>query len=112
MWQGLVLPEIGKTPFALKNYILYKFWQNDFPDMISGTPLRGLYIIVAEYYFIKLLVAAHAKEQGAMHLDDLINVIYSFHSSSQHNQSVTEDFYRYIENVRMGDDLSLVSLLV
>lgn len=112
VWQGLVLPEIGKTPFALKNYILYKFWENDFPDMTSGTPLRGLYIIVAEYYFIKLLVAAHAKEQGAVHLDDLINVIYSFHSSSQHNKSVTEDFYRYIENVRMGDDLSLVSLLV
>lgn len=80
--------------------------------MTSGTPLRSLYIIVAEYYFIKLLVAAHAKEQGAVHLDDLINVIYSFHSSSQHNKSVTEDFYRYIENVRMGDDLSLVSLLV
>lgn len=112
VWQGLVLPEIGQTPFALKNYILYKFWQNDFPDITSGTPLRGLYMIVAEYYFIKLLVAAHAKEQGAVHLDDLINIIYSFHSSSQHNKSVTDDFYRYVENVRMGDDLSLVSLLV
>lgn len=112
VWRNIFLPKLGKTPFALKNYILYKFWQNDFPDMTSGTPLRSLYIIVAEYYFIKLLVAAHAKEQGAVHLDDLINVIYSFHSSSQHNKSVTEDFYRYIENVRMGDDLSLVSLLV
>ncbi|MBJ8832799.1 flagellin lysine-N-methylase [Citrobacter freundii] len=112
VWRNIVLPELGKTQFALKNYILYKFWQNDFPDMTSGTPLRSLYIIVAEYYFIKLLVAAHAKEQREVHLDDLINVIYSFHSSSQHNKSVTEDFYRYIENVRMGDDLSLVSLLV
>ena len=112
VWRNIVLSELGKAPFALKNYILYKFWQNDFPDMTSGTPLRGLYMIVAEYYFIKLLVAAHAKEMGTADLDDLINVIYSFHSSSQHNKSVTEDFYRYIENVRMGDDLSLVSLLV
>ncbi|HCH7985680.1 flagellin lysine-N-methylase [Citrobacter freundii] len=112
MWRNIVLPKLGKTPFALKNYILYKFWQNDFPDMTSGSSLRGLYMIVAEYYFIKLLMSAHAKETGTANLDDLINVIYSFHSSSQHNKSVTEDFYRYIENVRMGDDLSLVSLLV
>lgn len=112
VWRNIVLPEIGKSPFALKNYILYKFWGNAFPDMTLGTPLRGLYMIVAEYYFIKLLMAAHAKETGTANLDDLINVIYSFHSSSQHNKSVTEDFYRYIENVRMGDDLSLVSLLV
>lgn len=112
VWQRIVLPEIGKTPFALKNYILYKFWQNDFPDMTSGTPLRGLYMIVVEYYFIKLLVAAHAKEMGTANLDDLINVIYSFHSSSQHNKAVTENFYHYIENLRMGDDLSLVSMLV
>lgn len=112
VWQDLVLPEIGKTPFALKNYILYKFWQNDFPDLTSGTPLRGLYMIVAEYYFIKLLVAAHAKERGTANLDDLISVIYSFHSSSQHNKALAEDFYRYIERLRMGDDLSLVSLLV
>ncbi|MDU1875639.1 flagellin lysine-N-methylase [Citrobacter sp.] len=112
VWRNIVLPKLGKTPFALKNYILYKFWQNDFPDMTSGSPLRGLYMIVAEYYFIKLLMSAHAKETGTANLDDLINVIYSFHSSSQHNKSVTEDFYRYIENVRMGDDLSLVSLLV
>lgn len=112
VWRNIFLPKLGKTPFALKNYILYKFWQNDFPDMTSGSPLRGLYMIVAEYYFIKLLMSAHAKETGTANLDDLINVIYSFHSSSQHNKSVTEDFYRYIENVRMGDDLSLVSLLV
>lgn len=112
VWKSIVLPEIGKTPCALKNYVLYKFWQNDFPNMSSGTPFRGLYMIVAEYYFIKLLVAAHAKEHGSVQLEDIINIIYSFHSSSQHSKALTENFYRYIENVRMGDNLSLVSLLV
>jgi len=73
--------------------------------------LLALYMIVAEYDFIKLLASAYAKHKGAIERDDLVNIVYIFHSLSQHNKALTETFYGHIESVRSGDDLSMIHLL-
>lgn len=110
-WQEIVLPSFEESAFAIKNFILYKFWQNNFPNYQGVPPLRALYMIVAEYYFIKLLASACAKHKGSIERDDLVNIVYSFHSLSQHNKALTETFYGHIESVRSGDDLSMIHLL-
>ncbi|ABX20891.1 flagellin lysine-N-methylase [Salmonella enterica] len=97
--------------WAFRNIILYKIWENNFPNQPNVDPLRALYIIVAEYAFIKLLTAASAHERGRLEWDDVTNIVYSFHSRSQHNSEVAKNFHRHIEMVRTGDDLSMIHLL-
>lgn len=110
-WHEEVIPGMQGSEFALKNFILYKFWQNNFPNQPHVPSLRALYMIVSEYYFIKLLMSACVKERGHADIEDLTNIVYSFHSLSQHNKSVTDAFYRHIESVRLGDDISIIHLL-
>lgn len=97
--------------WAFRNIILYKIWENNFPNQPNVDPLRALYIIVAEYAFIKLLTAASVHERGRLEWDDVTNIVYSFHSRSQHNSEVAKNFHRHIETVRTGDDLSMIHLL-
>lgn len=97
--------------WAFRNLILYKMWETNFPNQPNVDPLRALYIIVAEYAFIKLLTAASVHERGRLEWDDVTNIVYSFHSRSQHNSEVAKNFHRHIETVRTGDDLSMIHLL-
>lgn len=50
-------------------------------------------------------------ERGRLEWDDVTNIVYSFHSRSQHNSEVAANFHRHIETVRTGDDLSMIHLL-
>ncbi|EPK4608888.1 flagellin lysine-N-methylase, partial [Citrobacter freundii] len=106
-----VYEQQDETGFDLKNLILYKIWENNFPNQKSVDALRSLYMIGVEYYFIKMLIAASAYERTYLEKEDAINIIYSFHSRSQHNPTVHENFHKHIETVRTGDDLSMIHLL-
>ena len=109
-WQK-VYEQQDETGFDLKNLILYKMWENNFPNQKNVDPLRSLYMICVEYYFIKILIAASAYERTYLEKEDAINIVYSFHSLSQHNPTVHENFHKHIETVRTGDDLSMIHLL-
>ncbi|MGV2689339.1 flagellin lysine-N-methylase [Citrobacter braakii] len=109
-WQK-VYEQQGEAGFDLKNFILYKIWENNFPNQKNVDPLRTLYMISVEYYFIKILIAASAYERTYLEKEDAINIVYSFHSLSQHNPIVHENFHKHIETVRTGDDLSMIHLL-
>ncbi|WFW84380.1 flagellin lysine-N-methylase [Citrobacter braakii] len=106
-----VYEQQGEAGFDLKNFILYKIWENNFPNQKNVDPLRTLYMICVEYYFIKILIAASAYERTYLEKEDAINIVYSFHSLSQHNPIVHENFHKHIETVRTGDDLSMIHLL-
>ncbi|MCS3462496.1 MULTISPECIES: flagellin lysine-N-methylase [Citrobacter] len=109
-WQQ-VYEEQHATGFDLKNFMLYKVWENNFPNQKNADPLRTLYMISVEYYFIKMLIAASAHERTYLEKEDAINIVYSFHSLSQHNPTIHENFHKHIETVRTGDDLSMIHLL-
>ncbi len=49
---------------------------------------------------------------GKIEQDNIIDVIYSFHSLSQHNQEAGKLFHQHIDSVKLGDDLSLLQLLI
>jgi len=110
-WVGVIQDDLTNQRFAFKNYILYKFWHNNFPNHSQRSMLQSLYLIIAEYYYIKIVSASYALGKGNIDTGHITNIIYSFHSISQHNQNVAENFYRHIETVRLGDDLSMIHLL-
>ncbi|MBU5385521.1 flagellin lysine-N-methylase [Citrobacter cronae] len=109
-WQRLCKTQ-NETGFDLKNLILYKLWNSNFPNQQNDGTLRALYMLCAEYYFIKMLIAASAYERTYLEKEDAINIVYSFHSLSQHNTVIPRDFHKHIETVRTGDDLSMIHLL-
>ncbi|WP_277949192.1 flagellin lysine-N-methylase [Citrobacter braakii] len=109
-WQQMY-KEKTEVTFDFKNLILYKIWKSNFPNQKNVDPLRTLYMISVEYYFIKILIAASAYERTYLEKEDAINIVYSFHSLSQHNPIVHENFHKHIETVRTGDDLSMIHLL-
>ncbi|MRT13818.1 lysine-N-methylase [Enterobacteriaceae bacterium RIT711] len=107
----IVLRDLQSNGYSFNNFIRYKFWQNDFPNQNGRSTLQNLYLIIAEYYYIQLLTKACAKAKGKIECDDVINIIYSFHSISQHSSIAAETFYKRIDTVRLGDDLSMIHLL-
>ncbi|MEH3449138.1 hypothetical protein POV13_22920, partial [Enterobacter roggenkampii] len=58
------------------------------------------------------LLAGQAIVAGKIEQDNIIDVIYSFHSLSQHNQEAGKLFHQHIDSVKLGDDLSLLQLLI
>ncbi len=111
-WKGVADKCFDADNYLFKNYFKYKLWAQGFPRSNELSMLSNLYLIVAEFYFIKALLSAHEVTTGSTDNDDIINVIYSFHSLSQHNQSIQQVFNEYIHKVRCGDNLSLLQLLI
>jgi lysine-N-methylase len=61
---------------------------------------------------LKRYFAGQAIVAGKIEQDNIIDVIYSFHSLSQHNQEAGKLFHQHIDSVKLGDDLSLLQLLI
>ncbi|HBC8589284.1 MULTISPECIES: flagellin lysine-N-methylase [unclassified Citrobacter] len=111
-WCDVAENYLKDNEHLFKNFFKYKLWQQGFPQNNGRSMLNNLYLIVAEFYFIKTLLAGHVMATGKIEQDNIVDVIYSFHSLSQHNQDVQQLFHQQIESVRLGDDLSLLQLLI
>lgn len=103
--------ENSENGIYFNNLILYKLWGINYPNTENIDSLRTLYMISAEYYFIRLLIASSIFERKHLEKEDVINIVYSFHSLSQHSENIQKEFHRHIETVRMGDDISMIHLL-
>ncbi len=109
-WQK-VYEQQEDTGFDLKNFILYKIWENNFPNQKKGGPASYALHDQRRILLYQILIAASAYERTYLEKEDAINIVYSFHSLSQHNPTVHENFHKHIETVRTGDDLSMIHLL-
>lgn len=105
-------PWFAEREYVLRNLLLYKFWQAEFPQNNGRTMLQNLYLIVAEYYFLNVLFAVGAVEKGEMTEDVAVDVLYSFHSATQHSAVATDNFHQLINSINLNDDLSLIHLLI
>lgn len=102
----------SEREYVLRNLLIYKFWQAEFPQKNERTMLQNLYLIVAEYYFLKVLFAVGAREKGEMNDDVAVDALYSFHSATQHSAVATDNFHQLINSINLNDDLSLIHLLI
>lgn len=112
IWVSHCQPWFAEREYVLRNLLLYKFWQAEFPQKNGRTMLQNLYLIVAEYYFLNVLFAVGAAEKGEMTDDVAVDVLYSFHSATQHSAVATDNFHQLINSVNLNDDLSLIHLLI
>ena len=110
-WNDTLKPWLKGREHIFVNYLQYKMWQKNFPQDNGREYLSNFYLIVAEYYFIKVLIGALLMTKTPISEDVLINAVYSFHSLTQHSATAEEMFQQYLQTIKLGDNLSLIQLL-
>ena len=111
VWQKQVMPWLAERPWIMNNYIQYRIYEDFFPNDESRSPLMSLYLLTAEWFLLKSLIAATVELVGTIDEEDIINIIYSFHSITKHNPESVMAFVAEINKVKVNDDLSLIYLL-
>ncbi|MBD8164610.1 flagellin lysine-N-methylase [Erwinia persicina] len=111
VWQEKALPWLAERPHLMSNYLQYKIYNDNFPGNKNRTPLASLYLLTAEWFMVKSLIAACIELVGEVEENDVINIIYSFQALTTHNASCSTAFFNEIDKVKVNDDLSLIYLL-
>ncbi|MEZ3498968.1 flagellin lysine-N-methylase [Pantoea sp. KPR_PJ] len=111
VWKENVLPWLVERPHIMRNYMQYRLYSDGFPALNTPGNLASLYFLTAEWFLVKSLLAACAEQQGAMTEDDMINIIYSYHSLTKHDRLSEQAFLDEIDKGKVNDDLSLIYLL-
>ncbi|PKH24715.1 lysine-N-methylase fliB [Enterobacterales bacterium CwR94] len=111
-WDAYIQPWLAERPWMLRNYLRYRLWQADFPQNNGRSMLQNIYLILAEFFYLKSLMAAQAVMKQGIHPDDVVNIIYSFQALTQHTPEAALRFHEEIDKVKVADDLSCLHLLV
>ena len=110
-WNDKALPWLAERPHLMSNYLQYRIYNDNFPTKADRTPLASLYLLTAEWFMIKSLIAACLELTGTIEENDVINIIYSFQALTTHSPSCSTAFFNEIDKVKVNDDLSLIYLL-
>jgi len=111
VWQNQVMPWLAERPWILNNYIQYRIYDEFFPNDESRSPLLSLYLLTAEWFLLKSLIAANVAMIGKINEEDIINIIYSYHSNTKHTENSVRAFVEEINKSKINDDISLIYLL-
>ncbi|WP_182629475.1 flagellin lysine-N-methylase [Pantoea hericii] len=111
VWQNQVMPWLTERPWIMSNYIQYRIYDEFFPNDETRSPLLSLYLLTAEWFLLKSLIAANVELTGTVNEEDMINIIYSYHSITKHTPQSVIAFLEEIDKVKVNDDLSLIYLL-
>jgi len=111
VWHTQVMPWLAERPWIMNNYIQYRIYDEFFPNDESRSPLMSLYLLTAEWFLLKSLIAANVEFVGMVNEEDIINIIYSYHSITKHSAESVSAFLGEIDKVKVNDDLSLIYLL-
>jgi len=110
-WKEKVSPWLAERPHIMGNYLQYRMYNDCFPAIDSQSYLENLYLLTAEWFLIKSLFTACVELVGHNNEDDFINIIYSYHAVTKHDQVSDKGFLNEIEKTKLNDDLSLIYLL-
>lgn len=111
VWNEKVMPWMAERPHLISNYLQYRIYSDAFPGYEGRSALASLYLLTAEWFMIRSLIAACVELVGVIDEFDIVNIIYSFHAVTKHNNSSMAAFFEEIDQVKVNDDLSLIYLL-
>ncbi len=111
-WSDQVKPWLKNHAHVLRNYLLYRCYHDHFPSHPKLPPLQVFYLLMADLFFIKSLIAAKALNERTVNMDDFINVIYSLHTVAYHKKDMEQLLIHKINIMKYADDLSVLKLLL
>lgn len=109
-WDGLLADGVLSNPNILKNYFLYRFYNDSFPGRDLSKSLRQYYYLLTDYFYLKTSLSVIASRKP-IEQSDIIQMFYSYHTLKQHNQDINKKLDVIINKVNLGDDLSAIMLL-
>ncbi|STD27772.1 Uncharacterised protein [Enterobacter asburiae] len=66
VWRDVAGSYLATNDHLFKNFFKYKLWEQGFPQNNGRSMLNNLYLIVAEFYFLKTLLAGQAIVAGKL----------------------------------------------
>lgn len=111
VWQDKLKPWLAERPHIMGNYLQYRMYHDGFPSHSGQSALANLYLLTAEWFLLRSLLSASLELVGTISENDVINIIYSYHSVTKHDQISDKAFMHEIEKSKVNDDLSLLHLL-
>ncbi|MFC0179743.1 flagellin lysine-N-methylase [Thorsellia kenyensis] len=109
-WDNLLSEGVLANPSILKNYFLYRFYNDSFPGRDLKNSLRQFYYLLTDYFYLKTSLSVIASRKP-IEQSDIITMFYSYHTLKQHNQDIEKKLDVIISKVNLGDDLSAIMLL-
>lgn len=111
IWKDKALPWFQEHPHLLSNYIHCRMYEDFFPLKNGRGHFTNLYFMISEWLLLKWLIAASFDLDDNFTVDDIINIVYSYHSIARHDKYAEDSFLAEIGKIVFNDDLSLAYLL-
>lgn len=111
IWQEKALPWLQQRPYLLSNFIQYKMYEEFFPVKNGTDPFTSTYALVSEWLLLKWLIAISFETNNNFNEDDIINIIYSYHSITKHDKHAADMFLSEIQKIILRNNSSLLYLL-
>jgi hypothetical protein len=109
-WQKLCTDSCLAAPHVLRNYLLYRLYQRNFPESSPETILRQYYRLVLEYFYVKHLLSVRSLEEG-MNEAIVTKTLAGLAEQTMHASAIDSRFDRAINLINSGDDLSCLLLI-
>jgi len=109
-WEQLCKNSCLGEPHVLRNYLLYKLYESDFPGTNTATILRQFYRIVLDYFYLKMFLSVQSLH---VEIDPplVMKTIATFSEKTMHNSTINKGIDTAIDTINGGDDLSCLLLI-
>ncbi|NUL38296.1 flagellin lysine-N-methylase [Kosakonia sacchari] len=109
-WKQLCQNSCLGEPHVLRNYLLYKLYESDFPGTNIATILRQFYRIVMDYFYLKTFLSVQSLH---VEIDQtlVMKTIATFSEKTMHNSTINQRMDAAIDTINGGDDLSCLLLI-
>lgn len=111
IWHKQAIPWLSDREHIITNYFQYRIYEDLFPMKENRDVFTRLTLLTAEWVFIKSLISACITIKNAIDEDDIIKIIYSYHSISKHDKLGEEKLLKAIRHINLNNQQSLLELI-
>ncbi|CNE95957.1 YkgJ family cysteine cluster protein [Yersinia kristensenii] len=109
-WHQYALPFFMQHNSVLRNYFLYRI-HHDQLAMGDKSAVTVFNLQVIDFFYLKALISAHVSQYGEITEDDLVGIIYSYHTCCESIDNSSWQFKQQLMSLALKEDFPLLSLL-
>lgn len=110
-WQKVLSTSCLAEPQVLKNYFLYRIYDEKFGLYNLKQSLRSLYYCFTDYFYIKTLLSVQSAYDIEVSMESIQLMFCHYSTVTQHSNNLRQQLDELIDKLNFGDDLSCLLLL-
>lgn len=111
IWEKQATPWLSERKQVITNYFQYRIYEDLFPMKENRDVFISLTLLTAEWIFIKALISACIAIKSKIDEDDIIKIIYSYHSISKHDKLGEEKLLKAVNHITLKNHHSLLQMI-